>query len=343
MAVLTGERAYGERLCAYANYKRNMPFTAVSFDSAAAYEKFARKHRIGVLLTDGHVEKRQSGFCESGPLGEGMIIGLFDERDEESIFNHTEGPGIDTYTLIPKYQSAEKIMRSVMSCCSAMGVELGRELPKEKPYVAGVYSPDPGAPKSAYALTLSKVLSLKKKTLFISFEEFSGFSQVTGDSYGVSLSDGFLSLKQGRLDAERICSLVHIYSGIEYIPPVQFADDMKDVSGGDCAALMAEIIKNGSYGAIVIDLPKIFHMAEEMMDICDEIFLPERSDLLGKAKVEEFMDYLEFSKKLRLKNRMTRFELEASLSGTGAAASYLDRLLYGEFGDRARAHAEHIR
>ena len=32
-----------------------------------------------------------------------------------------------------------------------------------------------------------------------------------------------------------------------------------------------------------------------MMDICDEIFLPERSDLLGKAKVEEFMDYLEFS------------------------------------------------
>ncbi len=344
MAVLTGERIYGERLCAYANHRRNMPFTAVSFDSGAAYRNFASKHKIGVLLTDGHLEKGCFGVRDSPPgQQEELIIGLFDETDDDSVFNYSEGPGLETYTLIPKYQSAEKIMRSVMSCCSAMGVELGRELPKEKPYVAGVYSPDPGAPKSAYALTLSKVLSLKKKTLFISFEEFSGFSQVTGDSYGVSLSDGFLSLKQGRLDAERICSLVHIYSGIEYIPPVQFADDMKDVSGGDCAALMAEIIKNGSYGAIVIDLPKIFHMAEEMMDICDEIFLPERSDLLGKAKVEEFMDYLEFSKKLRLKNRMTRFELEASLSGTGAAASYLDRLLYGEFGDRARAHAEHIR
>ena len=122
MAVLTGERIYGERLCAYANHRRNMPFTAVSFDSGAAYRNFASKHKIGVLLTDGHLEKGCFGVRDSPPgQQEELIIGLFDETDDDSVFNYSEGPGLETYTLIPKYQSAEKIMRSVMSCCSAMG------------------------------------------------------------------------------------------------------------------------------------------------------------------------------------------------------------------------------
>lgn len=341
MAVLTGERTYGERLCAYANYKRSLPFTAVSFNSGQAYENFAKRHKIGVLLTDGHVEKEHMGFREGRSSREELIIGLFDETDEESVFNYTEGPGIDAYTLIPKYQSAEKIMRSVMSCCNAMGVEMSAEDQRSSAHIVGVYSPDPGVQKAAYAMTLARALSSKRRTLFLSFEEFSGFAGITGESYGVSLSDGMLSLKQGRLDPERLGSLIHTYSGIDYIPPIQYADDMKGITGEDCAQLLRSVIRCGSYEVMVVDLPSAFSMAEDMMDICHEIYVPEKDDFMGRVKVEEFMRYLEFCKKLRLISKLNRFELCMHLPAF-SGSSYMDTLFYGELGDKARAHAEHI-
>ena len=341
MAVLTGERAYGERLCAYANYKRNMPFTAVSFDSAAAYEKFARKHRIGVLLTDGHVEKRQSGFCESGPLGEGMIIGLFDERDEESIFNHTEGPGIDTYTLIPKYQSAEKIMRSVMSCCSTIGCHINRKNQLRSSHIAGVYSPGGRSPGRAFGLTLAKVYATKKRTLYLSFAEFSGFEKLTGETYGPGLSDAMLAYKQGSLDPEKISSLIYTYCGIEYIPPVQFAGDMKGITGDDCAVLISSIMSQSNYEAMVIDLPGSFNMAEDMMDLCDEVYVPENGDPISEARGDELEEYLDLCKKLKLKAKLHRVRLPET-EPFRSMSSHIDELVYGELGDMVREYARKL-
>ena len=342
MAVLTGERAYGERLCAYANYKRGMPFTAVSFDSGHAYENFASKHRIGVLLTDGHVEKKYSGFREKLQDREDMIIGLLDETDEDSIFNYSEAPAFDTYALIPKYQSAEKIMRSVMSCCSSLGVHICRETAGSGCYVAGVYSPSGRSLKAAYSMALAKALGSMKRTLFISFEEFSGFSRITGECYGGGLSDAMLAHKKGCLDSERIGSLIYTYCGIEYIPPIQYAEDMKGISGEELAQMIGDILEHGSYEAIVLDLPDSFNMAEDMMDICDEIFMPENDDQVSAARTDEFLDYLAACKKLRLRSKLCRFKMRPYMDRM-LSASYVEDLIFGELGDLAREHVRHLR
>ena len=342
MAVLTGERTYGERLCAYANYKRGMPFTAVSFDSGQAYENFARKHRIGVLLTDGHVEKKYLGFRERLQDREDMIIGLLDESDDESIFNYSEAPAFDTYALIPKYQSAEKIMRSVLNCCSSLGVQLCREGKDSGCYVAGIYSPSGRSLKGAYSMALAKALGSMKRTLLVSFEEFSGLSRITGETYGSGLADAMLAHKQGCLDGDRIASLIYTYCGVEYIPPVQYAGDMKGISGEELAQLVNDIMKHGSYEAIVLDLPDSFNAAEELMDLCDEIFMPENDDQVSAARTEEFLDYLDICKKLRLRAKLCRFKMRPYMDRM-LSASYVEDLVFGELGDLAREHVRHLR
>ena len=342
MAVLTGEKTYGERLCAYANFKRNMPFTAVSFDSITAYANFARKHKVGVLLTDGHIGKDCRYFREPDSPVEEMVIGLFDETDEESVFNYSEGPGIDTYTLIPKYQSAEKIMRSVMNCCSTIGCHLAGQREGRASNIAGIYAPDGRVEKTLYALIMAKVASLEKKTLFISFEEFSGVSRLSSENYTASLSDAMLAHKAGGLNGEKLYSMVYTYSGIDYIPPIQYAGDMKGMTGEDCQALLLSIMEQGLYEVLIVDLPLSFSLSEELMDICREVFIPELDDELSAAKTDEFMDYLEFSKKLKLRSKICRFKLP-KLIPLKLTSSYIDTLLYSEMGDMARKHAEFIR
>ena len=339
MAVLTGEKTYGERLCAYANYKRNMPFTAVSFDSIAAYANFAKKHRVGVLLTDGHIGGDLHYFREPDAGGEEMVIGLFDESDEESIFNYAEGPGLDTYTLIPKYQSAEKIMRSVMNCCNTIGCHLAGTRDLRDCSLTGIYAPDRRVEKGIYGLILSKALGTGKKTLFISLEEFSGFSRFSGEQYSASLSDAILAFKSEGLSAEKLYSLVHTFCGIEYIPPVQYAGDMKGITGEDFAALLMAIIKLKAYEKLIIDLPSSFNLSEEVMDLCGRVFIPELEDELSRARTEEFLTYLEFSKKLKLKSRICRFTMPKILPLKPGAGN-IDSLLYGEMGDMVRTHAE---
>lgn len=53
----------------------------------------------------------------------------------------------------------------------------------------GVYSPIGRCGKTGFAVTLGQVLAKDSKVLFLSLEEFSGFSQMMGTQYSGSFSD----------------------------------------------------------------------------------------------------------------------------------------------------------
>ena len=68
---------------------------------------------------------------------------------------------------------------------------------------------------------------------------------------------------------------------------------------------------------------------------CDVIFMPVKEDSVSAAKLEEFDEYLQVSKREDLKDRIRRVKLPYH-SSFGRKDTYMEQLLWGELGDYVR-------
>ena len=92
---------------------------------------------------------------------------------------------------------------------------------------------------------------------------------------------------------------------------------------------------------LVIDLPGSFNMAEDMMDLCDEVYVPENGDPISEARGDELEEYLDLCKKLKLKAKLHRVRLPET-EPFRSMSSHIDELVYGELGEMVREYARKL-
>ena len=328
MAVLTGERQYAERFCEYVNRKNNLILTAVPFSDPYECAAFSEKHRIEVLLADGEIIS--GGMDVKNGINAGRIIGL----TEGSPFGAALAEENARYRYVSKYQSADGLMREVMDSCRDMEMVRVSEHLGRPVRIIGVYSPAGGWGKSAFSMTLCSMLSRSRKTLYLTLEEFSGLEGLTGENYSSCLSDAIYHMKQGSLNAQRICSMTYSYCGIEYIPPIRYAEDRNAVSGEDYVRLINTILKNSLYEVIVVEMGRFADEAADIMEICGKVYIPASERYAENIKVNDFLNYLNSAERNDLADKMIRVTLPpADYSGS---LPYMEALIYGEMGDLVR-------
>ncbi len=336
LAVLTKERKYAERFCSYCNRKNNLVFTAVPFDDAAVCGDFSKKHNIEVLLADSSFFGSgygQDGYRKAG-IKAARVLRLTDGISFDRALADSAGQGVPKDT-INKYQPAETIIRDVMNSCDGLDILKTTENLGRPVRVIGIYSPISRSGKSSFALTLSKSLSRKYKTLYLSLEEFSGLESLTGEHYSSGLSDALYHMKQGTLTAQKIATMIYSYRGIDYIPPIRYADDRNAVSGEDLVHLVDLILKNTLYEVVVIDMNRFADEASELMDICNIVYMPVLDNYIDRMKIDNFTEYLKSSDRSRLLEKIVQINTPEP-EPVRNKASYIDTLLYGKMGDLVR-------
>ena len=128
---------------------------------------------------------------------------------------------------------------------------------------------------------------------------------------------------------------VYTWGDLDYVPPVEYPEDLSQLTAQDMVELISHIARDSTYGSIVLDLGQLGKKAAEVLDICDVIYMPVKDDCMSAAKVEEFEEYLASSGREVLKSRIQKVRPPYH-SSFGRRDNYLEQLLWGELGDYTR-------
>ena len=305
---------YARNFMEYLNQKRNIPFEVHAFSSAEMFLEFAKNNETEILLISDKAMKEE---IRRYPIRQIIIL-------SEGVHS----PVLDQYPAVYKYQSSEKVIREVMAC---YGVENGVDtspalLPKKEMRIIGIYSPVGRTMKTTFALTLGQVLAREEKVLYITLEEFSGLSALTGTVYTGGLSDLLYYYTQREYSSVRLGSVTYNWGELDYIPPVTYAEDKNGIRQEVFSGLVQRIAADGTYEELILDVGGFCGGSEELLGICDVVYVPIKDDVVSTAKLEEWKTYLNRSGRSAVWEKL-RFLKLPEPGPLPARESYLEQLL----------------
>ncbi len=320
MAVYDVDPFYADKFAEFANQKEKTPFTAVAFSSIGRLKAYTEQQPVELLLVGDDVEKSEL---------DGILAGQVIRLSETGL-----APDDGTPTVY-KYQPSDQVLREVMSCYQVRPEPAGLTVVGTKCTVVGIYSPVNRCGKTGFALTMGQILSRESKTLYISLEENSGLSRLTGTEHKGSLSDLLYHFRQGQYSGMRLSAVTYSLGSLDYVPPVTYAEDMADVRAEELELLVSKIAADRKYEVILLDLGQFGRGVEKLLEMCDLIYVPVKEDCVSAAKLDEWKQYLDVSGRRRLWERMKMVKLPVPGVRVPAEA-WLEQLLWGELGDFVR-------
>mgnify|MGYP000668256536 CR=1 FL=1 len=136
------------------------------------------------------------------------------------------------------------------------------------------------------------MLGKSQGVLFISLEEYSGFSKLVCGGYEQDLSDVFYLYRQGDFNWLKLKSLILSHGNVDYIPPAAYGEDLDQAQPEEIAGLLKQIGTESGYERIVVDMGHMGKGALELFAACDVVYMPVLDDPVSTAKLEDFETYL---------------------------------------------------
>lgn len=280
LVIYDAEYDFASKLAAFLSSRRNNVYNIYAFTDYSALKEFAKSCHVDILLVSENVINRNID-----DLGAAEVLVLSDSDRQKELCG---------YKTIEKYQSADGVFREVMEYamkCNERNRGINIVLPDSE--VIGVYSPVGRCCKTIFALTLSHILSSENRVLYLNFEEFSGFRGLFNTEYIGDLSDlVYFYMQNKNVLKNKLHVIKKEYCGFDYIPPMMFSNDIRNVPMDIWTSFVNEIKFIGSYDVIVLDLSNMLMDLFEMLDICDNIYMPAAEDFISSAKTDEFYQVL---------------------------------------------------
>lgn len=320
MAVYDVDACYAERFADVVNQKEKVPFMVVPFTSMESLKEYANRHPIEILLVGSSTPAKAAeeiGAKAVVTLAEGEVV-----------------PAAGNYPSVYKYQSADSVIREVMAYyCEKpqpMLVAVGK-----RARIIGIYSPVSRCLKTSLALTMGQQLARDSKVLYMSFEAFAGFSRLIDRECRGDLSDVLYFFRQEDFGVMRLRSMVYTWKDMDYIPPVRYPEDLEQLTGEEASLLVEQAAVECGYEYVIVDMGQVVCNMIPVLTSCDVVFMPVKEDNVSAAKLEEFEEYLQVSKREDLKERIRKVKLPYH-SSFGRKDTYMEQLLWGELGDYVR-------
>lgn len=236
------------------------------------------------------------------------------------------------YSYIYKYQSAENIVREIMTNYVALNIPQSRiSLKTADTVIRSVYSPVKRCGKTTFALVLGCLLAKNERSLYISFEEYSCISYYTGTVCNEDFSDLLYFYRQNPFNLDKkLLSMSHSLHQLDYIPPVRFSLDLKYLSGEDWCEFLRDIIAVGRYQNIILDISDSIVDIFPLLSMSDIVYFPILDDAISMEKTNRFKDTLKYLKKDSLLEKL--LEINLPKADTPSDRDIFNSLLYGSYG-----------
>lgn len=297
-AVCDLEAEYACNFMEYLNQKKNIPFEIQAFTSVESFVAFARRTPVELLLISSEAMCR-----EIEELDIGKIVILTEGNKPQELAD---------YTGVYKYQASSDIVREVMACYGAEKAIVPVQTPmlKKNTEILGVYAPFGGCFQTQLALTISQILGKEKNVLYLNLEEYSGFEELLHRKFAYTLSDLLYYVRQDVSGLNvKLDSMIQSMGSVDFIPPVQSPDDIRGTSWQDWERLLQEIVLRSSYETIVLDIGNGIEEVFQMLDMCNVVYVPARSDQISRCKLKQFEELLKVRDYPQVLTHMIKLEL----------------------------------
>ncbi len=237
------------------------------------------------------------------------------------------------YESLYKYQSSENIIHDVMAGYANIPQKhvFSNFLPKSSKIIS-VYSPIKRCGKTSFSLTLGCLLARNESALYINFEEYSGFSFFSSREHLGDLSDLLYFYKQNKNNLDKkLLSLSHTLHQLNYIPPMRFSLDLRQIDSKEWVLFINDIVSLGRYSTIILDLSDCIKDVTGLLDISDTIYMPIVNDGVSVKKVADFYGAMKILNQSDTIEKITELTLPEQ-SYDPAVVNNMEQLLFGSMG-----------
>lgn len=299
VAVWDPDQMYTEKLSEYLRRQGGLGSTVVSFLEWHRMRQAAEQGQVSVIIMG---ESEVSHGWQS-PL---PIIHLTEERSQET----PREAVLDTSTpkkdyCFYKYQPARQIL-SFVSDLQEQAMEWPSEATQQSNVskirsgiksarVRGIYSPVGGCLKTSLGLVMGCLLAEERRCLFVSLEAHSGFRTLFGRQYPVDLSDLFARVRQKGSLTGMLEDAMQPFGKLQYIPPVIWPVDVREAEFTELKELLQWLARCGRFDEIIVDVGQDLACPEKVLQLCDQVYQPEKEDVFSRAKLAEYEAYLRIS------------------------------------------------
>ena len=331
-AICDLEEAYAFKLTEYMLEKLRLPYTLHLFTKVEELQKFAQQERIEILLI------AESAFR--------MLKEEYVKQQVTQVFVLQEDNAVKRGDVhcISKFQSPDKIVEALSESIVDLLPWNLREVETDTAVkLIGVYSPIKRCLQTTFALTMGQILAKEHRTLYINFENYSGFGQMLKREFSMDIMDlmYYFRCAKDKLPM-RLPAITQNINGLDYIPPIQSLAGVREASGGQWLELCEHVAGLGQYEYIILDLDDGMEGLFDLLRHCYKIYTITKDDSFAVAKISQYEQILRFNELEEIADKTVKCRFPAfkevpvnlELMTHGELAGYVKAIvredLYGE-------------
>ena len=123
--------------------------------------------------------------------------------------------------------------------------------------------------------------------LYLNMEEYAGLPPAREED--PDLGDLLYYLRQGNGNLGiRLASSVKKMDKLEYVPPIPFPPDLREVSFEEWDKLLEELREASTYERVILDLGESVQGLYRILQMCDRVYMPVLEDETSQRKLEQY-------------------------------------------------------
>lgn len=202
--------------------------------------------------------------------------------------------------------------------------------------VVGVFSPVRHEMQMLFSLLYARNAAREQKVLYINLLEFSGFSEVFGDTE-YDLGDVVLLVREKEMKLERFLACIYQGEGFSYISPVVNPENIREITAEDVKGVLAAVAEYTDYQMVILDMGLNVSGFAESLLACSKIYCLGKKGYLFEVQMRQFFAYLEKAIDAAFLERIRQVEVPGQAKVICGGINLLEQLDWGDFGDFVRA------
>ncbi len=290
IALYDSDREYIESFNEYLKEQRDTGYSIILFTDISALDVFCRVKKVDMIVIAEYLIV-DSIMEEDCMRADDNIIILADDKDVSFINN---------IPAVYRYQSTDLLISSILNICAdritCSSIQTGYTKIRRK-CIVSIYSPIGRCGKTLLSVRLGTELSERGlKVLLINLEEFSLLMKYLKSESSENLSDllyYFLSNNQSlAIKAEAV---IKTYKGLDYIPPVEYAQDIRKTDSETWKKFIDAVGEVKEYNIIILDISNMVEDVFRMLEFSDIVVMPTLDEEDCKYKTNQVKDYIKHS------------------------------------------------
>lgn len=302
--ICDSQKQYSEKLLEVFRQKRTEGYQYYLFHTKEELKNFVQRKKVHILLLD---EIYFQGFYEEIRAEKKLLL-VKQKRKSRS--------GVRT---ILRYQSAEEIWKQIQKEPIKKQVPIRKNKTIAKGELLAVYSPIHRIGKTQFAIKKAKEFAETGAVLYLNLEEYSSVEYYFSEKPEQNLGDllYYLRQKKGNLGM-RISMLAGQDGNLDYIMPIAYVQDLKEVKEEEWLYLCERIQEECIYEKIILDLGDSINGLFAILGKCKNIYMPYIEEPAAAVKMKQYVENIRKLGKEELLEKTIQVKVESAEKGEQA-------------------------